>query len=63
MLVLIPSDMSMKVITIMNSNMNIIEPPGGAGGGADWPLITLGGIAYCLNVTFDHGGEDLKHAE
>ena len=42
MLVLMPSDISMNVMTIMNSNMNIIEPPGGVGGGADCPSCPYG---------------------
>jgi hypothetical protein len=39
MLFLISSDISMNVITIMNSSMNNIIPPGGVGGGADCPLM------------------------
>ena len=61
MLVLMPSDISMNVMTIMNSNMNIIEPPGGVGGGADCPLMPLRGILHRLNVVTMHKGEDLKH--
>ena len=49
-------------MTIMNSSMNIIEPPGGAGGGADCPLMPLRGIPHRLNVATMHQGEDLKHA-
>jgi hypothetical protein len=39
MLFLISDDISMNVITIMNSSMNNIIPPGGVGGGADCPLM------------------------
>jgi hypothetical protein len=44
------SDINMNVITIMKSSMNIIEPPGGVGGGADCPLMPLWGIDHRLNI-------------
>ena len=50
MLVLMSLDINMNVITTMNNSMNIIEPPGGVGGGADCPLMPQGGITHRLNV-------------
>ena len=55
-----PSDISINVITTMNRSMNIIDPPGGVGGGADCPLMPLRGILQRLNIV-THFSEDLKH--
>tara|TARA_B100000941_G_scaffold290817_1_gene275030 strand:- start:639 stop:857 length:219 start_codon:yes stop_codon:yes gene_type:complete len=50
----------MKVMTIMNRSMNIIDPPGGVGGGADCPLIWVACQNHRLKI-FTLLGEDLKH--
>ena len=60
MLVLTPSDISMNVITIMNKSMNISEPPGGVGGGADWPLMCSPCENHRLKI-FTQFMEELKH--
>tara|TARA_B100000674_G_scaffold115293_1_gene86581 strand:+ start:3745 stop:3900 length:156 start_codon:yes stop_codon:yes gene_type:complete len=44
----------------MNKSMNISEPPGGVGGGADWPLMYSPCENHRLKI-FTQFMEELKH--